>query len=84
MTKKKIAVIGAGKLAATMAAIAEVLDPVVVKQLSDQVDKPLRMIKNEPKPQVCYREGCDKLRVKNKLYCSSECCKLDRIERKSN
>lgn len=32
--------------------------------------------------QKCFRKGCEKTRSGNKLYCSAECNKLDKQERK--
>jgi len=28
----------------------------------------------------CFRKGCNKNRTGNKLYCSAECCKLDKTK----
>ena len=34
--------------------------------------------RNENQTKKCFREGCEKRRNGNRLYCSADCCKLDK------
>lgn len=63
---KKIALLGA------MMAMSLAMNP---PYASIVVDEPKRG--NDRKK--CFRKSCDNSRTGNKLYCSSECCKLDKI-----
>lgn len=40
--------------------------------------------KRKPKEirKTCFRNGCDNLRTEGKIYCSSQCAKEDKKERK--
>jgi hypothetical protein len=43
------------------------------------------IVKETPNPlKKCFRKGCEKTRSGEKLYCSAECNKLDKQERKIN
>jgi hypothetical protein len=37
-----------------------------------------KTLKSDNHTKKCFRKGCDNLRAGNKLYCSVECCKLDK------
>ena len=38
--------------------------------------------KPEEPPKPCFRKSCENERTQGKLYCSAECCRLDKIERR--
>lgn len=44
-------------------------------------DEPQRPVIRYIKKQKCFRKDCDNMRTSNKLYCSAECCKLDKYEK---
>jgi hypothetical protein len=57
------------------AAMAAMMGPGIGGDRPTLVEEPKPLKNNDLK---CFREGCNKRRHGNKLYCSSECCKLNK------
>ena len=73
------------KMRNTLAAFAMLASMSGMKEPHDYDAPPKRKIKRAERnsDKKCFRKACDKNRSGNKLYCSAECNKLDKIERKN-
>lgn len=75
---KKIGVIGGGMPLFRDDVLLYKQSPFIPVE-TPKVMKPQKQIYGSKK---CFRKGCNDIRTKGKLYCSAECCKLDKQQRK--
>jgi len=59
------------------------MPPVDYQEPGTERTKVSKIIKEIPNwKKKCFREGCNNLRNGNQLYCSAECCKLDKQKKR--